>query len=183
MVRGLPHTIDMLLPLFSLLLASTVVARTTDLTTDIEEHVRAYPTGKPNVINVTVNTPVLGSITAAAPLNGLPDSLNKTEVFYKALGCEAADWMLNEINEFVRWSEIFDNGEDRYWDENEDDFYTRFTNLAASIHDNVGRLTSVLTRCSGRLSTGQVTRTRPCWRRCSRCKWTCIFYLPTYKAA
>lgn len=136
----------MLLSLCWSLIAGVLMAGATDLKEDIAKHVRMYSANIPNVIKVTVNTPMLRLITAVAPLNGLSESLSATNALYTALGCEAANWILDEVYEFVSWSQIFsDSGDDyRYQKDKDTYFEIGFTTLMATVRDKVSQLTGVL---------------------------------------
>lgn len=136
----------MLLRLCWSLIARVLVAGAMDLKEDIAKHVRMYSTNEPNVIKVTVNTPMLRLITAAAPLNGLPDSLSGIDALYTALGCEAANWMLDEVYEFVSWSRMFSYSGDNYGNQEDEETYFEigFTTLTAAVRDKISQLTGVL---------------------------------------
>lgn len=168
---------NILLGLCWSLIATVVVTEVMNLRMDIAKHVRCSTTVEPNVIKVTVNTAVLRLITTVMPLNELPDPISGTNAFFKAMSCEAAKWTLNEIYKFVSGSGMFGNSDDEYGDlgKNKVDFKMDFATLATTVHENVSRFTGVLNAVSGRLTTDHDTRIHPRWRRCTRCRSTCIF--------
>lgn len=67
-------------------------------------------------------------------------------MFFKTLSCEAAEWTLNEVYEFVSESEMFNNSddEDGERDRNKVGFKMGFATLATAVRDNVGWLTGAL---------------------------------------